>query len=257
MKKRLLCSHLPLLNKSVSLSETEAHHATTVLRMRDGDVIQALDGKGHAAWVRLRTRQGPTRIEAIPESEAPPVDLPTPASSVPFVLEMSVLKGDAMEWVIEKAVELGVQKLVPIMTIRTVVRMDRKGPEEFQARWQKIAQQALKQCGRLDQMEVATPLALEELVVGTENSGSRLWCDEEAGETSIEILDWLSRDLQSSAPPLRTLIGPEGGWDPREREILLRTSNTVRIQLGPLTLRAETAALYSVSLVSAFLRKKN
>lgn len=255
MKKRLLCKQLPSLNKDTPLDEAEAHHATTVLRMREGEIVQALDGKGNTSWVRLRTRQGPIRLEALADSEVPPVTLSAPAATVPYILEMAVLKGDAMEWVIEKAVELGVKKLVPVLTIRTVVRMDRKGPEEFQARWEKIAQQALKQCGRLDQMEVATPISLEDLLVSSGTDGTRLWCDEEAGAQSVELLDWLSSDLRTCPSPVRTLIGPEGGWDPRERELLSRSPGTHRTQLGPLVLRAETAALYTVSLVTAYLRK--
>ncbi|MBI2712277.1 MAG: 16S rRNA (uracil(1498)-N(3))-methyltransferase [Bdellovibrio sp.] len=268
MTKRVLCSKLPHLGRSEPLSESEAHHASGVLRLRDGDVIQALDGKGHTAWVRLRTRQGPPRIEAVSEEEAPKIPLSEKQTTIPLTLEIAILKGDAMEWVIEKAVELGVQKIIPLVTLRTVVRIDRKGPQEFQARWNKIAQQALKQCGRLDQMEVSEPVSFESHLLPTDPSpqgtplSPRLWCDEETSTSSEnsrssgqEILEWLDRN-SSESNGLRILIGPEGGWDPREREILQTTPNTVRTYLGPVILRAETAALYSISLTSAFLRRQ-
>ena len=269
MSKRVLCSELPRNARSVHLDETEAHHVTSVLRLRDGDILQALDGKGNSAWVRLRTRGGPTRIEALSETETPLGALPRSHGTIPLILEMAVLKGEAMEWVIEKAVELGVKKVIPVLTLRTVVRMDRKGPEEFQVRWEKIAQQALKQCGRLDQLEVSMPMKLEDLLADSSHTGShgvRLWCDEETRESAthstntkddrIELLDWLSEKITfERKDDLRILIGPEGGWDPRERDLLRSSENTVRTQLGPLVLRAETAALYSISLASSFLRK--
>ena len=144
--KRILCSKIPEPHRAVELEETEATHATRVLRLKDGDRVEAMDGKGHSALATLRTRNGPPRLEYIEKTEAQV----STGQLVPIILEMSVLKGDAMEWVVEKAVELGVTTLVPVLTAHTVVQMDRKGPEAFQERWQKIADQALKQCGRLD-----------------------------------------------------------------------------------------------------------
>ncbi len=269
MKKRFLCQKLPLKGTPVFLSESEIRHALRVLRLRDGEVIEAIDGKGNGAKVLLRTHSGGPHLEYL-EGDIQP---PSPIPRLSLTLEIAVLKNQAMEWVIEKSVELGVQRITPVLTQRTVVQTEKKGPEIFQTRWQKIADQALKQCGRLHQMEIQTPKELNSLFSTSDSLSSsalRLWCDEEC------IIEWTSGDPPANAPYLmnwiqklspilpsgreiKILVGPEGGWSPIERKNLLRqvSSSFQRIHLGPQTLRAETAALFAVSLVSAQLRSND
>ncbi|MEO5971118.1 MAG: RsmE family RNA methyltransferase [Bdellovibrionia bacterium] len=257
MKKRLLCPNLPQPNKPTLLPEGEAHHATKVLRLRDGEIIEALDGKGHKMFATLRIHKGPVRLEYLePQSTSPTSGSETLV--LPTVLEMAVLKGEAMEWVIEKAVELGVQEVVPVLTAHTVVQMKNKGPESFRERWQKIADQALKQCGRLDRMEVKTPVSLESLMSDKLN-GLRLWCDEASKDEAPFLLDYLDSLPPETLSNLRVLIGPEGGWSQNERAFLgsgLFNSPIIKIGLGPYILRAETAAIFATSLtVGHRLRK--
>jgi 16S rRNA (uracil1498-N3)-methyltransferase len=259
--KRILCKQLPVANRPTPLDETEATHATRVLRLKDGDSVEALDGKGHAIVAKLRTRNGPARIEFIPEALTDAeVEISKKDSSsqlVPIVLEMAVLKGDAMEWVVEKAVELGVTTLVPVLTAHTVVQMDRKGPEAFQERWQKIADQALKQCGRLARLEVKAPIAFAEMLTPPlDENAVRIWCDETEKDSAPSLLHWLEESRSKNFSPLHLLIGPEGGWSQNEREILSREQGTKQVtaSLGPLVLRAETAAIFSVSILAADLR---
>ena len=253
--KRVLCEKLPEPHRPTVLSEAEATHLTRVFRLKDGDKVEAMDGKGHQALVTLRTRGGAARLEFLEKA----VTATSESNQlVPVVLEMAVLKGDAMEWVVEKAVELGIGTLIPVVTAHTVVQLDKKGPEAFRERWQKIADQALKQCGRLDRLEIKTPVELEDLVAQTSQS-PRLWCDEGAREKAGTLMGWLkgssellgnSSEAQSSSP-LHVLIGPEGGWSDLEREILTRSSQNIPVSLGPLVLRAETAAIFALSLVAA------
>jgi 16S rRNA (uracil1498-N3)-methyltransferase len=270
--KRVLCQKLPEPHKPTPLPESEANHVTRVLRLRDGDLIEAMDGKGHAAVVTLRTRNGEPRLEFLDKSQtSPKISSPSVSTSagmqiVPAVLEVAILKGEAMEWVVEKAVELGISSLVPVITAHTVVQVDKKGPEAFRERWQKIADQALKQCGRLERMDVQTPVELESLLTKT-GTAPRLWCDEVERERAVPLLKWLESrrpqmapgstsgaDLQSSTGPfLRILVGPEGGWSELERQLLIR-SGVQSISLGPLVLRAETAAIYTLSVIAADFR---
>jgi len=261
MKKRLLCPILPQPNRPVILPESEAHHATKVLRLRDGEIIEALDGKGHKMFTTLRVHKGPVRLEYLePQSTHSMTD--EGALILPTVLEMAVLKGEAMEWVIEKAVELGVQELIPVLTAHTVVQMKNKGPESFRERWQKIADQSLKQCGRLERMEVKTPISLEALI-SSNFAGLRLWCDEASKNEAPFLLDYLNSLSSEALLNLRVLIGPEGGWSQQERTFLgnaplsspLISSgppsgalSIIRVGLGPHILRAETAALFATSL---------
>lgn len=254
-KKRILCPSIPTLGHPVELPESEAEHATRVLRLRDGDHIEAINGKGQSAEVTLRVRGDTVQLEYAGKTETSRIPLPD------FTLEMAVLKGDAMEWVVEKSVELGVKKFIPVITDHTVVQMKHKGPEAFQQRWQKIADQALKQCGRLDRLEIQSPIALEDLLVqqpSHENS-PRLWCDEAGRDQAPEVLDWLLRHPSSQTlDGTRLLIGPEGGWSHQERELLSRSSpSLLRLSLGPWVLRAETAAITGIALISSFLRSKS
>jgi 16S rRNA (uracil1498-N3)-methyltransferase len=310
--KRVLCEKLPQSHQPTVLSEAEATHLTRVFRLKDGDRVEAIDGKGFHAAVTLRTRNGVPRLEFL---EKPVSSSDEGLQCVPVTLEMAVLKGDAMEWVVEKAVELGIKTLVPVVTAHTVVQLDKKGPEAFRERWQKIADQALKQCGRLDRLEIKTPVKLEELLAGS-SQAPRLWCDESArehagslfgrinsmtnsmansmansttnstvnsatdststsgnglGNSAINTADNSSENssrdelAQSKTSPekfspaetseVRILIGPEGGWSELERDILSRSSQNIPVSLGPLVLRAETAAIFALSLVSAALRE--
>jgi 16S rRNA (uracil1498-N3)-methyltransferase len=245
--KRVLSHTLPRPGRSVELSESEAKHVIQVLRLRNGSSVEVLDGKGSFVRAILKIRGKAVWVET---SMDPRMSLT--GQSVPVYLELTVLKGDAMEWAIEKAVELGVKALIPVLTERTVVQLDKKGPNAFQERWQKIADQALKQCGRLERMPIHMPLTLENLVTSTNPTGPRLWLDEEERKNTPFLQNW----LQTSQPlkELHLLVGPEGGWSEREREFLSDSKGTVSVSLGPLVLRAETAALYATSLSTAYFR---
>jgi 16S rRNA (uracil1498-N3)-methyltransferase len=162
-----------------------------------------------------------------------------------------------MGWVIEKAVELGVKVLTPVITDHTVVQLKAKGPESFQHRWQKIADQALKQCGRLERMEIEAPIDFETLLLQP-FQGVRFWGDEASQAQAPFLLD--CETLSLNEHPHRILIGPEGGWSHSERLLLekgARRDQTQRICLGPQVLRAETAALFAVSMIlGEGMRKK-
>ena len=248
--KRVLCPTLPKPGRSVELPEAEARHVIQVLRLKSGQKIEALDGQGHAAEVTLNFRQDRAFIEwvePVQDSAEESASAPAGHSSqiAPLVLEQAVLKGEAMEWVVEKCVELGVKSLQPVLTAHTVVQMDRKGPQAFQERWQRIADQALKQCGRLERMKVELPIDLETLLVETADSGG-FFCDESERADAPHFMTL----LEGHSEPVRILIGPEGGWSESERQSIVR-SKRKSAALGPLVLRAETAAIFAVSLAVA------
>lgn len=262
--KRVLCPQLPKPHRPATLAESEANHAVRVLRLRDGDTVEAIDGQGHATPAILRISQpgqvvrlelpsepgaSSGRAQAGPRGSAA-------GAVVPLTLEMAILKGDAMEWVVEKAVELGVRRLVPLMTAHTVVQVRSKGPEAFRERWQKIADQALKQCGRLERLTIDSPIELELALRDRPQSprSPRYWCDEASEGSTPELFAQASALSASGAAvdEVRLLIGPEGGWSEEERAWL--QNSTQKVRLGPLVLRAETAALYGVSLLTSALR---
>jgi len=260
--KRVLSPQLPTPGHAIALPEMEAEHLVKVLRLREGDTLEAIDGRGHAATVVLRIKGGAVRIELALGTEIRSA-LEQRSAVAPLTLEMAVLKGDAMEWVVEKAVELGVERLVPTLTAHTVVQMKNKGPEVFRDRWQKIADQALKQCGRLERLLIDLPLDLESLLANAPVSPTcpRVWCDETVREDGMHLLDWIKSwdspgAIQVSG--VRLLIGPEGGWSEGEKDLLTRAAPGChpRVSLGTLVLRAETAALFSSSLLVANLLRR-
>lgn len=262
MMKRLLSPLLPRSGHPVSLSEKEAHHALRVLRLVDGSKVEVLDGKGNHVLALLRLHKDQVELEYAGEASREST-LP-----LPLILEMSLLKGEAMEWVVEKAVELGVHQFVPLLSSHSVVQVKKKGPEVFQSRWQKIADQALKQCGRLERMQVQPPLLLEDLLhqASSQPPLLRFWCDEAGRHDSTSLLKSLEKSLASVSlsqtiqplKSLRLLVGPEGGWSHTERELLKKSEPALirRVHLGPLVLRAETAALFGISVIVAYMREK-
>jgi 16S rRNA (uracil1498-N3)-methyltransferase len=128
------------------------------------------------------------------------------------------------------------------------VKLDKKGPEAFVDRWQKIADQALKQCGRLYRLEVAAPRPLSALLA---EKASRVWTDEGTKDHSPPLGAWLR---ESKPTALHLLIGPEGGWSGNERRQL---NPLPAVSLGPLILRAETAALYAATIGIDHFRARN
>lgn len=247
--RRVLCENLfPNRNSLVEIPESESKHLISVLRLGPGDIVELMDGNGSKVSGKLVIRDKHVFAELTDTPQKHPELM-----SLPIHLRMAILKGDAMEWVIEKAVELGVRSLTPIETEFTVVKIHKKGAESFQERWQKIADQALKQCGRVDRMFIHPPLTFDGMIVQPHRT---FWLDEALAQGSPEnqhFAKFLRSHSGGQDQEPGILVGPEGGFSPNERNRLLQltvSGNKAinRVHLGSLILRAETAALLGVSL---------
>lgn len=238
MKKRLLCSELKESSGFQILPASEAHHALRVLRLKQGDLVEILDGQGHRALGRLIVENQEVQVRY--QKVSPQPCLP------PIVLEIAILKAQAMSWVLQKAVELGITQLIPLITARTIVRPN--NPEAFQKRLQKRADQALKQCGRSSKMHVTPVCSLKKCTPTL-----RFWCDENAYPKQPSLLEVLFKQPKTENA-IHILVGPEGGWDPQEYDFLKELGTPVH--LGASTLRAETAALKATSLIGSWLELK-
>lgn len=248
--KRVLVSPLPKLEKPSLLSEDESHHLIHVFRLKNGDTVECLDGEGHYTTAELQLLgKGKAQVVAKQETQSNENLL-----SLPLSIECSLLKSEAMEWVIEKSVEIGVRHFYPVETAHSVIQTAKKGGDFFKDRWQKIADQALKQCGRLDRMHIHLPQELPmALARKTEN---RFWLNETEKESAPMLLNKLSSS-PSIKKEVTLLVGPEGGWSTAELEFLQKSvlQNTVQsISLGPWVFRAETAVLFAASLSAAAMR---
>ena len=180
--RRALCSHLPpKIGDAVEIPQLESNHLISVLRLKPGETIEVLDGSGLSAPATLFFRGKALFAELTSSPQGKPE-----LQSHPLHLSMAILKGDAMEWVVEKAVELGVRTLTPFESEFSVVDLRKKGPEAFQERWQKIADQALKQCGRLSRMKIEMPTTFESLLL---KKTQLVWLDESLAYT-VGSDDW-------------------------------------------------------------------
>jgi len=248
------------LDARLSIPEDELRHINSVLRLREGDLFEGLDGKGRHAHFRL-SFEGKKGFGIF--VEALPLPAPLEPQVLPVSLHLGVPKGEAMEWICEKATELGVQEIHPWVTAHTVVDPLGKGAEKFQNRWQTLSDQALKQCGRLHRMTVHPPKKLNSSTAPQRKEGQMGFFFDEI-ETSVEsrerdLLNLLQNsDLKSvtSSLPLQLWVGPEGGWSEEERGFLPRNLKLSRSSLGHLVLRAETAALSALCLSTAALRNR-
>jgi len=199
------------------LADDDAHHLGRVLRLRPGDRCTVGDGAGR--WRRCRF--GPT-VEVDGPVEVVPV--PTPALTVAFALT----KGDKPELVVQKLTELGVDRIVPFVGARSVVRWDDERAARQAVRWRRVAREAGMQSKRARLPEVADVVDF-------------------AGACALPGAALADRDGGPPSLALPTvLVGPEGGWSPEER-----AADVPRVALGPQILRSETAALTAGALLAA------
>lgn len=210
------------------LTGKDAHHAIRVLRLRVGEPLVLLDGKGGAFWGTIETIDAEvTGTMTGPAPSAP--ELPLPITLAP-----ALLKGEKFDWVLQKSTELGVHRIQPLLCERCVAQ----GKEGKLARWQGIAREAAEQSERLLVPEVRSPLPLSKLPF----EGTVLYCAERGGAPLPQVLHSLTPER------LTAVIGPEGGFSPREDE-WLRERGALPVSLGSRILRAETASLAILSML--------
>lgn len=239
MAPRFAVDRLPPAGTSETLSDADAHHAFDVLRLRDGTAVELFDGRGLRCAATLR-RSG--RHGAQVTADGPAHAGPRPALAL--TLAQGIASNDRMDWIVEKAVELGVARIVPLLCARSVVRLDESRRLRRLARWQEVARAACRQCGEDRFPDIATPVALRDWLAGLPAPGqdpagppadaafgTRLLC-----HPTPDAMPLAARAGAAGAYAL--LIGPEGGFTPREQSLV-----TEAISLGPHVMRAETAAM--------------
>jgi 16S rRNA (uracil1498-N3)-methyltransferase len=216
------------------LPEHSAHHAREVLRLRAGSPVHVFDGRGGEFEGVL---DSVTRREVSIRLTGP---VPArPESPLRVVLALSPLKGDRMELVIQKATELGVAEIRPVITVRTDAAARPALQGSRQERWDKVAAGAAEQCGRAV-VPVVSPTTTLEAFLGEPfpTEARKILFLESAGQPSLRTL--------APATEAVVLVGPAGGWEARETDRLL-AAGFHPVGLGPRILRAETAAVAAVT----------
>jgi 16S rRNA (uracil1498-N3)-methyltransferase len=220
----------------VTIMGQDAHHIGRVLRLKPGDVIAVSDGMGRMGRVRIESL-GEEAVEGTVVEEAPE---PLGEESPPITLAQGLPKGRKFEFILQKSVELGVERIVPVASARTVVRLEGRRVAERLERWRRIAREAAKQCRRPSVPEVAALVSLETFLeeLGAPEAGQlRLLLWEEASEPLREVLARAGRPAS-----VVCLVGPEGGFEEAEAS-LATEAGFAPASLGPRILRTETAPL--------------
>ena len=223
--------------RQVELSKPQAHYVRHVLRLKAGATLRVFNGRD-GEWLGRITGEGKktTRLELVTTTrqQTAPGDLH---------LFFAPLKQARFDYMVQKAVEMGVSRLVPVVTRYTQVA------KINEARLRANMIEAAEQCGILSVPEVeAPPLPLGKAVGRIELGRLLIFCDEAAErEDPLRVLGTARRG------PIAVLIGPEGGFAEEERSALLKRPETLRLSLGPRIMRADTAAVAALALVQACL----
>ena len=215
---------------SVELDAAQANYLGNVLRLGAGAELLVFDGSS-GEWLARIADAAKKRMTLAVERRT------SEAETIPDVwIAFAPVKRAQIDWLVEKATELGVARLIPVMTQRTVAERVRRD------RLESIAVEAAEQCGRTMLPQIAEPLQLARLLEQRDPKRRLYFADEEGGEP-------VSKALKPGSALI--LIGPEGGFTDDERALVRRAENAVAISLGPRILRAETAALAALSAYMA------
>jgi len=223
---------------AVTLEPSQAHYLADVLRLKPGDpvlVFNGRDGEWRATLTSAGKRTRALAVETQTRAQTPPGDLH---------YLFAPLKRTRLDYLVQKAVEMGVSRLQPVMTRHT--QSERVKAERMRAN----AIEAAEQCGVLRLPDILEPAPLARALDAVEPSRLLVFCDEDA-PTADPVAA-----LAAAAPrgaSLALLIGPEGGYAEEERTLLLARPHVVRLALGPRILRADTAAVAALALVQAVL----
>ena len=220
--------------------DSTLHHLLHVLRLSVGDRLECFDGQGRiyaGSVIRRARRELTVTIDRTTEESPAPVAI---------TLAQALIKPERFEWAIQKATELGVARLMPMMTSRTAVRPRAERAQRL-ARWQRIAEEASSQCGRATVPIIEEPQAFERILEQLRGRPAILFTLLEGSPLEEHLLDL------KGACEAAILIGPEGDFSPEE--VALATQRGIRTaRLGGLVLRSETAAIATLAILQHALR---
>jgi 16S rRNA (uracil1498-N3)-methyltransferase len=212
-----------------------ANHITRVLRLEPGAPLTVFDGRGGEYSARIESfRKASVIIEVQDRSPS------SRESSLSLTLAQGVSRGERMDWVVQKATELGVTAIVPVLTERTMVKLDNKQSERKLAHWQGIAVAACEQSGRDTIPRIVAPLTLDEFLRDIDSQSTRLLLS----PTGTQRVN----DLKAPERKVIVLIGPEGGLSESEQRSAIG-AGFIAVRMGPRVLRTETAAVAALTLL--------
>lgn len=224
---------------TAEISGGDYNHIVNVLRMRTGGklILSASDGREFQTVI-TGIEKGRVTVSVVS------VSANSTEPDVPVILIQGVPKGDKTELIIQKCVELGVCGIIPVITEHTVVRLSEADAEKKRARWQKIAEEAAKQCGRGTVPEIGKVTGLSAAVSSRPSDELKLFAYENEDQTTLRKV------LEEAGPGFRggisLVIGPEGGFSAQEADTITAAGFTA-VSLGKRILRTETAGMAALA----------
>lgn len=234
--------NLPTPHDVVHLAEDESRHLIRVMRVRRGETVELLDGAGHRIWAHYMGEQGRQANLSVKSVEA--IALPEPS----LTLLQALPKGKTFDNIVRQATEIGVARILPMLTEHSEVRLAPQRRESKEQHWQAIAREACKQSGNPWLPEITSPASLPEILSSLPEGATRLVASLEAGSTPLApTLSGLT------GAQLCLAVGPEGDFSASEYHTLA-AKGFKPVALGSHVLRSDTAALYLLSVADACVR---
>jgi 16S rRNA (uracil1498-N3)-methyltransferase len=237
MIPRFYCPALDASTGTVTLPDAAAHHATRVLRLRNGDAVTLFDGNGEERRGVIESigRDVTVTIQSSGAGIAEPL--------LQITLVQSLPSGDKMDWVVQKAVELGVTAIQPVTAKRSVVKLEGDRARKRILHWQEVAISACEQCGRNTVPAVLPLMDLNQYLAREHKDDERRFLLDPIGGQRL-------RKMDRPSGRMALLIGPEGGFEEGEIDVA-RSLGFTSLQLGPRVLRTETAGLAALAAMMA------
>ena len=231
--------------ESLELSGDEFHHCKDVMRCREGERVVVFNGQGTEADLEIVSMEGGSASLKIWTTSQ------TSRPGAALTLGQAVPKGKNMDLIVQKATELGASTIVPLLSERTVVKLDADEAAKKREKWQRVAIEACKQCGQNWLPEVALPVSVESFLgkTGPHARPGELRLVAALTEDARSLREMLAdREDEASLEAATVLIGPEGDFTPAEMATALG-NGFQPLTLGPIVLRSETAAIYALSVL--------
>ncbi|WP_313928060.1 16S rRNA (uracil(1498)-N(3))-methyltransferase [Pseudoxanthomonas sp.] len=222
---------------SLALPETAANHLARVLRLPEGDACVLFNGDGHDYDARLTAISKRGVVADIVVARA--IDNESPLR---VILLQGIARGEKMDLILQKATELGVAAIIPVMAERTEVKLDAERTEKRVAHWRSVIASACEQSGRARLPSLSAPASLADAARDVGTGATKLTLDP-TGDVALATVE-----IASGA--VVVAIGPEGGWSPRDRDTLSAAGFT-GLRLGPRILRTETAGLAAIAALQS------
>jgi 16S rRNA (uracil1498-N3)-methyltransferase len=225
----------------VRLDEVQSHHLWRVLRLKEGDCVFVFDGFGKEWECRILFAGKDVAELEIVEQLNTVVESP-----LHITLVQGLIKNDKFDWVVQKATELGVTRIVPLITIHMSVHRVEDRADKQLSRWHRISLEALKQCGRRKLVEITEPISLASFCENMGENSINLFFSERDGRRLNEY----NREILAPAGKFNLMIAAEGGWSDQELQTA-EAYHLIPVYLGARILRSETAAIVAVSLIQS------